>query len=98
MLAEQSGAGVLFDAEEAEEGEEGGAPVASVCEDAQVDLGSDGAQVVEGEASSRSGDVVVAEPVEDAGFDAVEGAASGEVGVAHAHGVVGDDGHEAGEA
>jgi hypothetical protein len=98
VLAEQAGAGVLLDAEEAEESEESGTPVSGVGEDAPVEVGADGVQVVEGEAASGSGDVVVAVPIEDAGSDALEGAASGEVGVTQAHGVVGDGGHEASEA
>ena len=55
-------------------------------------------QVLQGEATSGSGDVVLTVPVEDAGSDALEGATSGQVGVSHAHGIVGDGGHEAGEA
>ena len=98
VLAEQAAARVLLDAEQAEEGEESGAPVAGVGELAQVEARTDGVQVLESEAATGSGDVVVAVPVEDAGSDALEGAASGQVGVAHAHGVVGDGGHEAGEA
>ena len=98
VLAEQAAARVLLDAEEAEEGEQGGAPVPSVSELAEVEVGTDGVQVVESEAATGSGDVVVAVPVEDAGSDALEGAASRQVGVAHAHGVVGNGGHEAGEA
>ena len=96
VLAEQAGAGVLFDAEEAEEGEQRGTPVAGVSEDAEVDVGSDGAQVVEGEAAGGLAEVGVAVPVEHAGLDAVERAAAWEVGEAHAHGVVGDGGDEAG--
>jgi hypothetical protein len=98
MPAEQACAGVLLDAEEAEEGEESGTPISGVGEDAQVEVGPDGVQVLEGEATSGSGDVVVAVPVEDAGSDALECAASGEVGVTHAHGVVGDGGHKSSEA
>ena len=101
VLAEQAAARVLLDAEQAEEGEQTGTPaaVAGVGELAQVEARTDGVQVVdESEAANGSGDVVVAVPVEDAGSDALEGAASRQVGVAHAHGVVGDGGHEAGEA
>ena len=98
VLAEQAAARVLLDAEQAEEGEESGAPVAGVGELAQVEARTDGVQVLESEAATGSGDVVVAVPVEDAGSDALEGAASRQVGVAQAHGVVGDGGHEAGEA
>ena len=98
VLAEQAGAGVLLDTEEAEEGEESRTPVSGVCEDAQVDVTTDGVQVSESEATSGAGDVVMAVPVEDASSDALERAASGEVGVTHAHGVVGDGGHKTGEA
>jgi len=98
VLPEQAGAGVLLDAEEAEEGEESSTPVTGVGEDAQVEVGADGVQVLEGEATSGSGDVVVPIPVEDAGLDSVEGASSGQVGVALAHGVVGNGRHEASEA
>jgi len=98
VLTEQAGAGVFFDTEEAKEREEGGTPVAGVVEGTQVEMGADAVQVLEGESTGRLGDVVVAVPVEDAGFDSIEGAASGEVGMAHAHGVVGDGGHEACEA
>jgi hypothetical protein len=97
VLSEQAGAGVLLDAEEAEEGKESGAPVSGVGEVAEVEMGADVVQVLEGEATAGSGDIVVAVPVEDAGFDSIEGATSREVGVTHAHGVVGDGGHEAGE-
>jgi hypothetical protein len=98
VLSEQAGAGVLFDPEEAEEGEDSGTPVSRVGEDAQVEMGTDVVQLLEGEATGRPGDVVMAVPVVDAGFDPMEGAASGEVGVAHAQGVVGDGGDEASEA
>ena len=98
VLAEQAGAGVLLDAEEAEEGKQRCTPVAGVGEDAEVDVGSYGAQVVEGEAAGGLAEVGVAVPVEQAGLDAVEGAAARKVGEAHAHGVVGDGGDEAGQA
>ena len=42
--------------------------------------------------------LVSAVPVEQSGLDPVERAAAGEVGEAHAHGVVGDGGDEAGQA
>ena len=73
-------------------------PVSGVGKDAQVEVGPDVVQILKGEAASGLGDVVVAIPVEDAGFDPVKGAASGELEVTHAHGVVGDGGHEASEA
>ena len=98
VLSEQAGAGVLLDAEEAEKGKESATPVSGVSEDAHVEMGPDVVQILEGEAAGRLSDVVVAVPVEDPGFDPIEGAASGEVGMAHAHGVVGDGGHEACEA
>jgi hypothetical protein len=98
VLPEQAGAGVLFDAEEAEEGKESGTPVSGVGKDAQVEVGPDVVQILKGEAASGLGDVVVAIPVEDAGFDPVKGAASWEFGVAPEQGVVSDGGHEASEA
>jgi hypothetical protein len=98
VLSKQAGAGVLLDPEEAEEGEESGTPVSGVGEDAQVEMGADVVQILEGETTSGASDVVVAVPVEDAGSNSIEGAAAGEVGVTHAHCVVSDGGHEAGEA
>ena len=61
-------------------------------------MGADGSQVIDGEAAGGLADVSVAIPVEEAGLDAVERAAAWEVGEAHAHGVVGDGGHKAGQA
>jgi hypothetical protein len=98
VFSEQAGAGVFLDAEEAEEGEESGTPVSGVGENAQVEMGPDVVQILEGKAASGLGDVVVAIPVEDACFDSIKGAASGELWVTQAHGVVGDGGHEASEA
>ena len=98
MLAKEASAGVLFDAEEAVEGEQGRAPISGVCKDGEVDVRSDGAQVAGGDATRGLAVVGVAVPVEQAGFDAGERAAAGYVGVAHAQRVVGDGGHEAGEA
>lgn len=41
MFSEQAGAGVLFDAEEAEEGEESSTPVAGIGKDTQVEVRAD---------------------------------------------------------
>jgi hypothetical protein len=67
---------------EAEEGKQRRAPVASVGEDAEVDVGVGGVQVLESEASGRMGEVgvIVAVPGEDTGLDPVEGVATREVG------------------
>ena len=76
VLAEQAGAGVLFDAEEAVEGKQCCTPVAGVRKDGEVELRPDGAEVVECEATGGLAEVGVAVPVEQTGFDAVERATS----------------------
>ena len=98
MLSEQSGAGVLFDAQQPVEVEKCRAPVSGICEDAEVDMCAYGAQVGDGEATGGLTEVGVAVPVVEAGPDAVERAAAREVGEAHADGVVGDGRHKVGEA
>ena len=98
VLAQQPGAGVLLDAQQAVEGEHCRAPVSGVGEDVEVEAGADGTQAADGEAAGGLAVVGVAVPVEEAGPDAVERAAAREVGEAHAHGVVGDGGDKAGEA
>lgn len=98
MLSEQTGAGVLLNAKEAEEGEECSTPVARVCEDAEINVRADGAQVVEGEGASRTAEVGITIPIEKTGLDTVEGPTTREVGVTRAHGVVTDSRDETGKA
>jgi hypothetical protein len=95
VLSEQAGAGVLLDAEEAEEGEQGGTPITSIGEDFEVESGADCTEVPYGETSGWGTEVGVPIPVEEARSDTVEDATSREVGVTCAHGVVGDGGDEA---
>ena len=80
VAKEQTSISVLMNAEQSEEGEDKGAPVSRIREEAEVEATVDGMEICQCERLFLVGDVLVAVPVEEALLELLEVCAPGERG------------------